>query len=112
MSVDLGILPISEELVRQIGLRAGGTQGRAIQTILDALNYYRCLALHRDGEIDRLRAAFPDVGFTARDYGDLAKTLRMDADKPYLPAILSNNFNVILGALDAAAIAQQARPQS
>ena len=111
MSVDLDKLPADEEMVRRL-MRASFSRDapRAIQNVLDALNYFRCLALHRAGEIDRLRAALTgvdeDVGFTAQDYGDLAKAIRMDADKPYLSAILSNNFNLILGALDAAALAK------
>ena len=111
MSVDLAKLPADEEWLRVYASNEPEYRAKAFRNVLDALNYFRCLALHREGEIERLRAAFlgqwnEDVGFTARDYGDLAKTIRMDADKPYLSAILSNNFNLILGALDAAAIAK------
>ena len=110
MSVDLAKLPADEEWLRVYASNEPEYRAKAFRNVLDALNYFRCLALHRAGEIDRLWAALTgvdeDVGFTARDYGDLAETIRMDADKPYLSAILSNNLNVILGALDAAANAK------
>jgi hypothetical protein len=42
-------------------------------------------------------------GFTAYDYSHLASLLRENSEDPRLKAIMSNNFSVILGALDVAA---------
>lgn len=40
--------------------------------------------------------------FTSEDYRELALRMRERADRADLKAIMSNNFNVILGALDVA----------
>ena len=42
--------------------------------------------------------------FTPEDFAHLAKLLREDNSDRYTAALLSNNFNVILGALDKAAL--------
>ena len=49
MSVDLKRLPVDEEYLRIYG-------GDVAQNILDALNYFRCLALHREGEVADLKS--------------------------------------------------------
>jgi hypothetical protein len=58
MSVDLARLPADEETVRLIGSSWPlGTDPSAIQNVLDALNYYRCLALHREKELARAKCS-------------------------------------------------------
>lgn len=59
MSVDLARLPADEEKLRCLEERPL-TQA-SIQNVLDALNYFRCLALHREKELARL-AKCPTCG--------------------------------------------------
>ena len=52
MSVNLKKLPADEEAVRQIGLHyPSGKHGASIQNVLDALNWFRCLAIQRENEL-------------------------------------------------------------
>jgi hypothetical protein len=60
MSVDLAKLPDDEEM-----LRVWEPEDLAIQNVLDALNYYRCLALHCREELARAELRSP--GSTAGD---------------------------------------------
>jgi hypothetical protein len=53
MSIDLKRLPEDEEMLRLFGKDTGRVY---IQRVLDALNYYRCSALHREGEIKDLKS--------------------------------------------------------
>jgi hypothetical protein len=63
MSVDLTKLGADEELTRTAAneygmggyVRVNETRA-AIQNVLDALNWYRCLALHNENEITRLKS--------------------------------------------------------
>lgn len=61
MSVDLAKLPADEETVRQITTVISlQLLAPAIQNVLDALNFYRCLALHREQELARAKKANQD----------------------------------------------------
>ena len=51
MSVDLKNLPDDEEWVR--GRLAGEAKGDPVQNVLDALNYYRCLAADAEHRLAR-----------------------------------------------------------
>jgi hypothetical protein len=62
MSVDLKTLPADEEVVREaINAEWDESFSKAGQNVLDALNWFRCLALHREGEITRLNAELIEV---------------------------------------------------
>ena len=52
MSVDLAKLPADEEL-----LRTAIPTPRAVQNVLDALNWFRCRAMFAEQELERAQAA-------------------------------------------------------
>jgi hypothetical protein len=55
MSVDLKSLPADEEHVRT--RLVGDAKGDPVQNVLDALNYYRCLAADAESRLALAKAA-------------------------------------------------------
>ena len=56
MSVNLKTLPFDEEVVRLMGIVAESSRrSESLQNVLDALNWFRCLAIQRENELRECR---------------------------------------------------------